>query len=100
MNIRATFTLIFLAGSCVGAGAAEDGNQRRPANDAELKYWLENMVWNHGFSKGEVAEATGLTSEEVEAAIKKFGVTAERRPRRKEGEPLRVVPYPGGRHPR
>ena len=26
------------------------GNYRTPVNDADLKYWLENMVWYHKFS--------------------------------------------------
>src|SRR5689334_10242829 len=27
---------------------------RRPAGDAELRIWLENMVWYHGFSTAEI----------------------------------------------
>jgi hypothetical protein len=75
-------------------------NFRKPVTDAELRYWLENMVWFHRFSGAEIASATGLTEEEVAAAIRQFEVTPANRPHRRAGEPLRVVPYPGGRHPR
>ena len=36
---------------------------RRPANDADLRDWLENMVVFHRFTPGEVSAATGLTLE-------------------------------------
>ena len=75
-------------------------NARKPANAAELRYWLENMVIHHGFSTDEVQMATGMRSNEVSAAIKQFeirngSVTAPGADMR-----LRVLPYPGGRHPR
>jgi hypothetical protein len=73
---------------------------RKPAGDAELRYWLGNMVWHHRFTPAEVAAATGLSADEVAAAIQKFGIAAATRPRRPTGGPLRVLPYPGGRHPR
>lgn len=74
---------------------------RRPENDAELRAWLENMVVLHRFSPGEVSAATGLTLDEVSAALRRFDLEGARRPPvRAAGEPLRVRPYPGGRHPR
>jgi hypothetical protein len=76
------------------------GNHRRPTNDAELRYWLENMVWHHGFTSAEVTAATGLLEEELSRALRKFKITPEGRPKRAAGSPLLVLPYPGGRHPR
>jgi hypothetical protein len=98
--------LFFGSGALIAAGAAEASspsdppNYRKPASDAELRYWLENMIWFHRFTAAEMQCATGLTEDEITAAIRRFGITPAARPRRRKGEPLRVVPYPGGRHPR
>src|SRR5438309_544724 len=84
------------------AKAAEPdlANARKPADDAELRYWLENMVWFHRFSAEEIRAATGLAENEISTALKRFEISAETRPKRKAGAPLLVLPYPGGRHPR
>lgn len=71
---------------------------RRPVDDADLRYWLENMR-RHRFDLGEMAAATGLTASEVQDALERFnlrGAPAARPP----GSPLLLLPYPGGRHPR
>ncbi|MGE3316910.1 MAG: polysaccharide deacetylase family protein [Planctomycetaceae bacterium] len=73
---------------------------RRPRDDADLKAWLENMVWHHGFSLPEIRTATGLSVDEVSAALKRFGIRPETKPKRAADAPLVVLPYPGGRHPR
>jgi len=75
-------------------------NSRRPRNDGELQYWLENMIAYHRFSTEEVRLATGLTAGEIEAARERFGVRTGERPAREADAPLLVLPYPGGRHPR
>lgn len=77
-----------------------EGNLRRPSDDAEMRYWLENMIWHHRFTDAEVAAATGLTKKEIDTAKKKFDIRAENRPERKKDSALKVLPYPGGRHPR
>lgn len=73
---------------------------RRPATDEEVQSWLENMVVFHRFTPGEVSAATGLTRDEIDAALRRFKLVGRTPPARKAGEPLRVLPYPGGRHPR
>jgi len=73
---------------------------RRPANDAELRSWLENMMVFHGFTPGEVSAATGMTLDEIAAAVRRFDIAGKTAPQRTAGELLRVLPYPGGRHPR
>ncbi len=75
-------------------------NFRRPANDAELEKWLENMVVYHDFSESEVQLATGLTIPEIRRGMAKFKISSRKRIQRKPGDPLVVLPYPGGRHPR
>src|SRR5262245_10541326 len=83
-----------------GFFCAEPTNSRKPASDVELRYWLDNMVRHHRFSIDEVIEATGLTRDEIAAALKRFDIAAQPRPKHKPGEALCVLPYPGGRHPR
>jgi hypothetical protein len=101
--------IAFGAFACIGrpsASAAEPApadakpNVRRPADDAELRYWLENMLVFHRFTTDEVVAATGLSALEVDAAVKRFHIDPQERPARRAGDPLRVLPYPGGRHPR
>ena len=73
---------------------------RRPATDGDLRYWLDNMVRFHRFTPVEVSAATGLSLDEVGVALRKFALQDARPPKRSAGEPIRVLPYPGGRHPR
>ena len=84
----------------VGAGEAEPANARRPADERELREWLTNMVAYHRFAVDEVRAATGLTRDEVNAALKRFHIQSGVTPPRAPAAPLVVLPYPGGRHPR
>ena len=61
---------------------------RPPKNDADLRFWLENML-AHRYSLAEMSAATGVSTNDLTAALK--GVTPSTQ---------RVLPYPGGRHPR
>ena len=93
--------LVFLTPSACGRlDAAEPVNHRRPGSEVELKAWLENMAWHHRFSTSEIEAATGLSTREITAALKRFGIRSDNRPPRRRGSPLKVLPYPGGRHPR
>jgi hypothetical protein len=58
------------------------------------------MVWYHGYSNAEIAAATGLPDDAVVAARAKFQINPETRPANEPSETPRVLPYPGGRHPR
>lgn len=75
-------------------------NSRMPTSDAELRYWLENMIWHHAFTAAEIRAATGMTDKEIAAAQERFNITPAMKPKRPANGPLLVVPYPGGRHPR
>ena len=99
LRLSLSVLILFLASI---ACAAESGvpNSRRSANDEELRYWLQSMVWHHRFSVAEIREATGLSESEIAAAIKRFDIRVETKPRREKDSPLLVLPYPGGRHPR
>jgi hypothetical protein len=73
---------------------------RRPVDDDDLRYWLENMSVFHRYAPGEIGAATGLSADEAAAALKRFGIDRMSPPRRFGNDPLIVRPYPGGRHPR
>jgi hypothetical protein len=81
-------------------GGDAPGQGRRPADDTALRSWLENMVGYHRFSPEEASAATGLGAAEVNEALRRFGLSPGVVPKRPEGAPLLVLPYPGGRHPR
>ncbi len=98
MSAAAIGLLLLLAPAAAGDSPAD--NARMPAGDAELRYWLENMVWYHGFDVHEVSAATGLSALQVATAERKLGITPATRPHRAAAAPLLVLPYPGGRHPR
>jgi hypothetical protein len=91
-------TVLLLAGSLLPA--AEPSNARKPKGAADLKYWLQNMVWYHHFSTDEIAVATGLMPDAIAAALADFDIRPTNRPPRQAGAPVLVLPYPGGRHPR
>jgi len=97
------FVCLLAATGCVGAlrGAELDQtNHRKPTDDADLRYWLQNMVWYHHFTTEEIKAATGLDDEQISSALKKFNISRDSRPKRAAAAPLLVLPYPGGRHPR
>jgi hypothetical protein len=73
---------------------------RPPRNDHDLRAWLENMIWDHGFSLDEIRAATGLSFDAIRTAQERHDIHAGNRPPRADDAALRVLPYPGGRHPR
>jgi hypothetical protein len=81
------------------AADPEPPNHRKPNSDAELRFWLENMVWHHRFTPAEITAATGLSADDIAAVLKKFDIRADNKPKR-PGTSLLMLPYPGGRHPR
>lgn len=87
----------------VGGIAAEPiapSDPRIPQGDLELRYWLTNMIVDHRFSHEEVHAATGLTAEQIADATRrlKIGDATEGTPT--PPDRVRILPYPGGRHPR
>jgi predicted amidohydrolase len=75
---------------------------RRPRTDDELRGWLENLTLHHRFSIEESARALDMSTAEVTEARNRLGIReppAGRLPTNATTT-LRVLPYPGGRHPR
>ncbi len=96
----AVVLVAMLAANPAAAKDSEPPNHRRPKNDDDLRYWLGNMIWHHRYSTDEVAGATGLSAAEVTAAARRLDISPDNRPKRDAGAALKVLPYPGGRHPR
>lgn len=90
-------TLVLLVTAATPTTAA---NSRPPADDADLRYWLENMVWHHRYSLDEIRDATGLETNAIATALRRFDISDVTRPKRAASTPLLTLPYPGGRHPR
>jgi peptidoglycan/xylan/chitin deacetylase (PgdA/CDA1 family) len=81
--------------------AKRDGANFRPAKtDAELKFWLDNALVHHRYTNAEAGAALGLGADEIPDAARRLGIDPKKRPDRKADDPLFVLPYPGGRHPR
>lgn len=76
-------------------------NVRLPRSEEELRFWLENMFVHHGFTEFEVGAATGMTKDEITAAVRRLSIpTHAAATPPAPGPLLKVLPYPGGRHPR
>ena len=97
--MRLAIALVLLA-SCVVSHGAELTNARPPRNDDDLRFWLENMFWHHRFTPEEASAATGLSVTQIDEARKRLGIGS--RPSTLDARPgvVRMLPYPGGRHPR
>lgn len=89
-----------LVTACPLVHGAEPANGRPPRNDSELRFWLENMLWHHGFTIPEVSAATGLSDQQIDDARKRLGIGNVVPKSDEGGGVVRMLPYPGGRHPR
>jgi hypothetical protein len=70
------------------------GQLRRPADEDDLRFWIQNMA-THRYSVGEMSEVLGLSTNEVTAARARWAIQPAR-----ALNLVTVLPYPGGRHPR
>jgi len=98
--VRTSARLLAVATSLSCAADLERSNSRQPQSEADLRFWLENMVWYHRFNTAEIKAATGLSDDEINAALARFKIGKSNKPMRAANAPLLVLPYPGGRHPR
>lgn len=75
--------------------ARADGSQRRtPSNPQATAAWLNNMV-EHGFTADEMRQVTGFDHATL---TRELAALPQREP--PQLGIIRVLPYPGGRHPR
>jgi len=94
--VRRVFVAVVM--SWVWLGTTLGGEVRPPRGEPDLKFWLENMAVHHGYSDAEMAATTGLPVQEVREALTRFHLDRATLPQ--PGNGLKVLPYPGGRHPR
>ncbi|MFO0928578.1 MAG: hypothetical protein U0736_16405 [Gemmataceae bacterium] len=80
--------------------ASEAEARRRRGRYGAAAAWLQNALGAPSIHPGRGGRALGLSVDAVRAATRRLGVDADRRPARKADDPLLVLPYPGGRHPR
>ncbi len=78
---------------------AQTDQTRISSSESELRGWLENMSWHHGYGLTEMMQVTGLTGQQLTEQLTRFNISDDTRPKR-PGNRLFVLPYPGGRHPR
>lgn len=91
------------ATACRADDAVVNANKvtgRRPANDDELRYWLVNSLYDHRFQVEEAGLALGLPGTEVLAELYRLKIPTDATVTIKSQNMLKVLPYPGGRHPR
>ena len=71
------------------------------ATRSDLGFWLGNMISHHGYSLEEVAQTCGYSIDQLKSKITELGLSLSPAAGPVLGEPLKVLPYPGGgRHPR
>lgn len=80
---------------------AQDSSQYRPiSDDSDLRKWLENMLVYHQFTPAEAGEVLGYDADKVVSEAMRLGLDKATPKPRRPSDPLTMLPYPGGRHPR
>ena len=62
--------------------------------------WLENMLVHHRLTIEELRKATGLSLNDAATLWRRYNVPDDAVTPATRPQPIRVFPYPGGRHPR
>jgi hypothetical protein len=69
----------------------------RALHDTDEDKWLANMILDHQFTASEIQAATGSTLEQAQTWIRQYKANQFNLDGTYQ---LKVLPYPGGRHPR
>ena len=70
----------------------------RQLSEENRERWLKNMIVHHRFTPEEVRAATGLSIADANAVIQEYQDQIQKET--EEPPSIRILPYPGGRHPR
>ncbi|MSU34239.1 MAG: hypothetical protein EXS36_03840 [Pedosphaera sp.] len=76
------------------AGRADGSQARPPRNARDAAFWLNDMV-DHSFTHDEMRQVTGFNEAKLELELVQL---PSREP--PQSGAIRMMPYPGGRHPR
>ncbi|MFK8113276.1 MAG: CehA/McbA family metallohydrolase [Rubripirellula sp.] len=68
----------------------------RPLDEPTKQRWLRNMIVDHRLTPSELRSATGMSVEQAQKAVNQIAPVSKTSAKPK----LRIMPYPGGRHPR
>lgn len=71
---------------------------RLPTSAEELSSWVA-IMGDHGYSRGQMVAALDLPADRIDAELQRQSRQAGQAARNESGR-MRVLPYPGGRHPR
>jgi len=93
-QIGSLLTLVLFSFSA-GAEVAACSRLEQEATRADLENWLANMT-AHNYSVEEMCAVCGLDADAVRAKL----AGLDEQPAEAQTDVLRVLPYPGGRHPR
>ncbi|MBX7256108.1 MAG: polysaccharide deacetylase family protein [Candidatus Hydrogenedentes bacterium] len=74
--------------------------QEVTATRADLPFWLDNMLVQHAYSVDEAAEVCWMSPQEIGEQAGKLGIVPGTTKPSSRHNRVRVLPYPGGRHPR
>ena len=74
--------LLFTILASADLSHAGDGQLRIVKDDAELRGWLENMLWHHRYSMEEMEQVTGLGSKQLKDRLTEFNISDSSRPPR------------------
>lgn len=99
----AVLLVAFFASVCPPAIEAQEvasAQTRTSSTQTQLRHWLENMVWYHGYQREEILQVTGLQPASLEEALNRWNISPSTKPLAEVDPPIFVLPYPGGRHPR
>jgi peptidoglycan/xylan/chitin deacetylase (PgdA/CDA1 family) len=65
-----------------------------------IDFWLGNMILHHGYSIPEAIQVSGMAEHEINRMISELDLKNKSVSQRDESGKIKVLPYPGGRHPR
>lgn len=82
------------------SGSAPSPSVETLASRAEPRFWLENMLVHHRYTWDEAAGVMGWSVPETKAEAAKLGLSPSAPTPTLSGGKIRILPYPGGRHPR
>ena len=84
-----------------GGGQYTELPQEAMASRADAAFWLRNMLGDHRYSIDEAASVLGFDADRTrELAAATLGPNFIKDWPAPDYEPLHILPYPGGRHPR
>jgi PhoPQ-activated pathogenicity-related protein len=75
-------------------------NHRLPTPESEMKFWLENMITHHDYTNPEIQLATGMKDHEIREWVDRLKIKKASSTATEDRKKLKMLPYPGGRHPR